>query len=211
MNVDPDRLPLRAAERLGRLFTWAMQLDLSRQERAVLMHLIEAGNEHLDSTWSHASIAAKIDYSERVVRDGLKSLAKQRVISRAARKHADGTRNSDRIRVLPPAELLRPRSSYAELRAEIDGELAAEAYAAGWADYGLSIGPANAAAPLNSGAALSAEEPSYTSIEERDLKVQRQMLPVGFRKPRCDRATQPRKIAAALKVLSDVERTKAAA
>lgn len=218
MNVPPDRLPIRAAERLGRLFVWADQLDVTRQERAVLMHLIAVGNEHLHSTWSAEATGAKIGYGERVVRESLKSLRRKGLISRRPRKHADGTRTSDLVTILPPPDLLRKRTSEAELRAELE----AEAYQEAIADYGSPIGPAISAAPMNNGAAEPTGRSLHPPVEiteeplglyrdtSTDLKVPRQILPVGSKSRFARRQSEPKQIAAAIKVAADIERMREA-
>lgn len=205
-DVPPDLLPLRAAERYGRLFIWATQLEISRQERAVLMHLIVVGNHNLNSTWSHASIAEKIGWSERIVWEAVKSLGRKGLIERYPRKNSNGTRTSDRVRVKAPQDLLRERTSYAEQRAAIDAELAAEAYAAAWADSGLPNRPANTAERTAVRSAHAAEEPFGLSIDqEREQKVAPQILR-SSRKPRAERGHQPQRISAALSFASDVRR-----
>lgn len=111
MPVDPNVLPLRVAERAGRLLFWAIQLGLPKRERDVVLWLIVNGDRHLGTDWSCAGIADTLNAGEKTVRRALGDLEKRGLVSRQERRHTDGTRNTDWTRLMAPPELMELRSN----------------------------------------------------------------------------------------------------
>lgn len=157
--VDPAKIPMRAAERIGRLLLWVgNQSDLTRQERAVLHHLILAGDENLASYWSHERIGEAIGWGRTAVCAAVQGLSEKKLIRRQERFHLDGTRATDRVVVRAPVELRRARSNRYE-RAAVDHDADLE--------YGSVIGTPETEQPMDSGCSETEQELSTSlSIEE---------------------------------------------
>lgn len=117
--TDPELLPLRVAERYGRLFMWTQGLELAPRERAVLDHLIAAGDKNLSSWWSHAKIGEAKGLSEKSVQRAMAELEKAGLIHRRKQVRKSG-RNPDHVTVLAPPELSRLRDSLADMAARLD-------------------------------------------------------------------------------------------
>lgn len=191
MSDRAEMLPMRAAERLGRLAVWAAEQGGSKHERAVLQHLILIGDEHLSSFWSYERIADATGWSKRMVGDAVRSLEARDLIRRRPRKRSDNTRSTDRITVLAPRSLLVIRQNAQELAAvDHDGDIGAV--------YGLNSGVAHTATRSSDGVAPAATHNVPLSRDiERDESSARH--PVPRRRSSAERiGAKPRPLAAVL-------------
>lgn len=180
--VDPAKLPLRVAERAGRLLFWVMQQDLPRREREVALWFISDGDTYLDTIASHRTIGQALGVSDRTVRDALAGLEERGMLERRQRTNVDGTRTSDHTRLVVPLELLRLRSNEQE-RAQLghEGEIDLREFAISGAEITsapgtptnrMTAGPEDSSLP---GAEISsepgAEESSVEPLSTQEVSV----------------------------------------
>lgn len=186
-RTDPELLPMRVAERMGRLSYWVMGLDLDRREREVAMHLVTEGGRHLDSWSSHASIGACLGVSGRVVGEAVRSLAAKGLLTKTRRHNPDGTRSSDRIRLLAPPHLMEIRQTEADLATNAhEGNI----------DFAhrLESGTHETCVPETTGTHETCEEPSttYRDLEREEGSSHETCVPLPERLPRAKRRRLPR-------------------
>ena len=162
-RTDPEELPLRVAERMGRLCYWIAGLDLTHRERALMLHLATEGGKHLDSWASQSYIGGRTGMSENTVRAAVTDLCERGLLTRSRRFRPDGTRTSDRIMLLPPPHLAILRQSERELAAVGHEDLIDF-------HHGLESRYAETAEPDSCRAAETADDPSTTY---RDIDLER--------------------------------------
>lgn len=173
------RLPLRIAERYGRLYLWAQQLDLSPRDHAVLCHLIAAGDKNLSSWWSQDGIGRAIGISTSSVGRALAELDEGRQLIRRRNRTTDRGRTSDHVTVLAPADLVAIRLNESDRRAgPHEPDLGA---------YRLRERPVNSTGRMESEGVRSTEEPSDLEDFSRELpegSSVRSTVPVAGTRPR---------------------------
>lgn len=164
--VDPGRLPLRVAERAGRLLFWLMQQEgLTRAERELACWFItDADGDYLDTYKSHGTIAKALGCSGNTVLAAMKGLRAKGLVHNEKRTTPTGQPTTDRNRLLPPPDLAKPRSVVTGSEPDID----VSDYAIGTARFGVP-GTRTRTSTTDSGPASTSkfgDEPSSIGDEE---------------------------------------------
>lgn len=122
MRQDPTRLPLRVAERAGRLLFWVMQLpDLTQAERELACWFITDGDgEYMDTITSIPEIASDLGVHKNTVGAAMRSLRSKGLVRNEKRKNAGGQPTSDRNRLIAPPELARLRTTVKGAEGDLD-------------------------------------------------------------------------------------------
>lgn len=159
-RIDPEELPLRVAERMGRLAYWLAGLDLSQRERGLMLFLIAEGGKNLDTWASQSYIGERVGMSSKTVAAAVEDLCERGLLTRKQRRNSDGSRTSDRIMLLPPPSLAVLRQN--------EGELARYGHD-GFIDFhhGLESRYEDSSERINSRYEESADYPSSIAIRSK--------------------------------------------